>query len=178
MDFNFRSISQPNRKTYLRFQGIVTEINPMIASGGRNRGCSQMVTVEGEDGSIVNFVISPETYVVDSVTLFEGMPVVMFYDADAPAPLIYPPQYRAAVAAQAVPGQNIAVGYFDRNLTSEDLSLRLNIGVNTQVLTMNYQMFTGSPVNRNLIVVYGASTRSIPAQTTPDRVIVMCGNNM
>lgn len=176
MDFNFRSISQPNRKTYMRFQGTITEISPMTVNGGRDSGCMQMMTIEGMDGSVVNFVVSPDTYVLDGVTLFEGMPVVMFYDADMPAPLIYPPQYRAEVAAYAANGSNIAVGYFDRNLTSDALSLKLNIGVNTQVVTMNAQTFTGNPANRNLIVLYGASTRSIPAQTTPERIIVMCTN--
>lgn len=174
MDFNFRSINQPNRKNYMRVQGTITEITPMTINGGRNSGCVQMMTVEGMDGSIVNFIVSPSTYVLDGVTLFEGMSVVMFYDADLPVPLIYPPQYQAAVAAYAANGSNVAVGYFDRNLTSDALSLKLNIGVNTQIVTMNSQTFTGNPAGRNLIVVYGASTRSIPAQTTPDRIIVMC----
>lgn len=158
----------------MRVQGTITEMTPMTANGSRNSGCMQMMTIEGMDGSIVNFIVSPGTYVLDCVTLFEGMPIVAFYDADLPVPLIYPPQYRAEVVAYMANGSNIAVGYFDRNLTSDVLALKLNIGVNTQVVTMNCQTFTGSPAGRNLIVVYGASTRSIPAQTTPDRIIVMC----
>ncbi len=31
-----------------------------------------------------------------------------------------------------------------------------------------------SPTNRNLIVIYGPTTRSIPAQTTPYEIVVWC----
>lgn len=154
--------------------GTITEIAPMMANNRRDGGCTQIMTVEAQDGSIANFVVSPETYVVNGVTMFEGMSVMMFYDADAPVPLIYPPQYRAEIMAEAVRGENIAAGFFDRSLTNEELSLRLNIGVNTQVITMNSQTFAGNPAGRNLIVLYGATTRSIPAQTTPSTIIVMC----
>lgn len=41
-------------------------------------------------------------------------------------------------------------------------------------LFWNDQSFTGNPANRNLIVIYGASTKSIPAQTIPYIVVVIC----
>ena len=38
-----------------------------------------------------------------------------------------------------------------------------------------FQPFHGKiTTNRNLIVIYGATTKSIPAQTTPYKIIVMC----
>ena len=52
--------------------------------------------------------------------------------------------------------------------------LKLNISPNTLILLENGQAFTGKISNRNLIVVYGATTRSIPAQATPYKIIVMC----
>lgn len=175
MDFNFRPVFQPNRKRYIRFIGRITAIAPMMSNNRRDNGCTQLMTVEAQDGSAANFVVSPSAYVVHGVTMFEGMNVVMFYDAEAPVPLIYPPQYNAVIMAEDVRGENIVAGFFDRNLTNAEFSLRLNIGINTQLITMNGQTFTGSPAGRNLIVLYGASTRSIPAQTTPDTIIVMCG---
>lgn len=36
------------------------------------------------------------------------------------------------------------------------------------------QTFTLNPVNRNLLVVFGPTTMSIPVQTTPYKIIVMC----
>ena len=64
--------------------------------------------------------------------------------------------------------------YFDGELASADGSLKLNIGPMTNVMTLNGQQYTCSPENTELLVYYTASTFSIPAQTTPQKVIVMC----
>jgi hypothetical protein len=100
--------------------------------------------------------------------------VTGFYDGDAPVPLIFLPQYAAIVMAKDAPGQNVFVDFFDRQLISSDGSLRLNISQDTRILLENGQLFNRNPANRYLIVVYGATTRSIPAQTTPTQIIVMC----
>ena len=42
-----------------------------------------------------------------------------------------------------------------------------------EVRTTNNQYFQGNPAGHNLVVVYENSTRSIPAQTTPKRVVVL-----
>ena len=64
--------------------------------------------------------------------------------------------------------------YFDESLTSEDNTLRLNIGPTTNVETLNGQQYTCSPENSELLVYYTTTTFSIPAQTTPQKVIVLC----
>ncbi|MDY3022040.1 MAG: hypothetical protein SOS50_07710 [Oliverpabstia sp.] len=66
------------------------------------------------------------------------------------------------------------LNYFDRNLLAGDGSLQLNIGRNTEITTLNGQSFPCSPGNRSLLVYYTATTRSIPPQTTPQRIIVLC----
>ena len=132
------------------------------------------MTVEDFDGNIANFIVSPDTYVVDMITLYEGLEVIFFYDPSLPVPLIYPPRYQAAIVTQKLEGVNVIAGYFNYILLNQEASLRLNIGANTQVVTKNNQTFLGNPANKNLIVFYGATTRSIPAQTNPDRIIVMC----
>lgn len=50
------------------------------------------MTVQQRDGSIVNFVVTPTTYFVDHTMVKIGDPIVVFYDALAPVPLIFPPQ--------------------------------------------------------------------------------------
>ena len=70
--------------------------------------------------------------------------------------------------------ENVKVDYFDSDLVSSDGKLKLNIAPTTQVVLENDQSFTKIPKNRDLIVVYGASTKSIPAQTVPYKVIVIC----
>ena len=159
---------------YQSFQGTVTMINEFHAGTGVRPGCYIMITVEDRGGSIVNFVVNPMTYFVDHVTLYEGDEVIGFYDANAPVPLIYPPQYQAIVMAKQSMDEFVTVDFFNRQLTNSDNTLKLNIGPNTQVLLTNNQMFNGSLMNRDLVVVYSFTTRSIPAQTTPMQVIVLC----
>ncbi len=59
-------------------------------------------------------------------------------------------------------------------IVSADNTLRLNISPMTNILTVNGQRFTCSPRNMELLVYYTTSTFSIPAQTTPQKIIVMC----
>lgn len=157
------------------FQGIITMIADFwTGPNGEGAGCNKLVSVQSIDGNLVNFVVTPDTYFVDHVMVQVGDLVTGFYDANAPVPLIYPPQYQAIVMAINTPYQNVTVDYFNSQLVSSDNSLKLNIAPFTQILLENGQAFTGYPANRNLIVVYGPTTRSIPAQTTPYEIIVMC----
>lgn len=88
--------------------------------------------------------------------------------------MIYPPQYRAIVMAIDSQYQNVKVDYFNNQLVSSDNELKLNLAPYTQIVLENGQAFNRYPSNRKLIVLYGATTRSIPAQTTPYKIIVMC----
>lgn len=138
-----------------------------------NDCCTQMMSLRTENG-IVNFMVGPETQVVDSRRLRPGMQVAAFYDSSLPVPLIFPPQYRAQLVA--VPGRNeqIMLNYFDRNLLAGDASLQLNIGRNTVIETLNGQSVNCPVSGRMLLVFYTATTRSIPPQTTPERIVVLC----
>ncbi|MFK2825989.1 hypothetical protein QYG89_09975 [Bacillus sp. B190/17] len=157
------------------FSGIVTMISDFaIGSNNEGAGCYKLMSVDNGRGSLVNFVVEPTTYFVDHVMIEAGDRVTGFYDADAAVPLIFPPQFRAIVMAKNTPYQNVKVDYFNSRLESSDGQLKLNISPYTQMLLQNGQAFTNNPANRNLIVIYGPSTRSIPAQTTPYKIIVMC----
>ncbi|MEW9184550.1 hypothetical protein AB2553_30585, partial [Bacillus mycoides] len=78
------------------------------------------------------------------------------------------------VMAKYTPHQNVKVDYFNEQLESSDGKLKLNISPSTQILLTNGQFFTGNLVNRNLIAIYSFTTMSIPAQTTPYKIIVLC----
>ncbi len=161
--------------SFLSFSGTVTSISDFpIGQNAGSEGCYTLFTVDNGYGNIVNFVVSPTTYFVDQSIVAVGDRVTGFYDANAPVPLIYPPQYRALVMAKDHPYQNVKVDYFNRQLISSDGMLQLNLSPNTPIVLQNGQAFRGDPANRNLIVVYGATTRSIPAQTTPYKIIVLC----
>lgn len=157
------------------FQGFVTSIQDSpITVNGESEGCYKIISVEDGTGALVNFVVSPTTYFVDQAIVSVGDRVTGYYDGDAPVPLIYPPQYAALVMEKETYYQNVKVNFFNSQLVSRDGQLKLNLSPYTQILLTNGQPFTRNPANRNLIVIYGPSTKSIPAQTTPYRIIVWC----
>lgn len=160
---------------FLSFTGTVTKIQnlEMGMQGGASR-CMQLFTVEDHQGTIVNFLISQDTYFLHHEMIEEGDQITGYYDANAPVPLIYPPQYNAIVIAKVTAQYFVKVAHFNEYLISEDGQLQLNISQRTQRLFENGQRFEGDIRNRNLIVVYGPTTRSIPAQTTPYEIIVLC----
>jgi hypothetical protein len=160
---------------FYSFHGTVTMISDFnIGQNGEAEGCYKLMTVEDGLGAIVNFVVSPTTYFVDHAVVAVGDSITGYYDGNAPTPLIYPPQYPALVVVKESPYQNVKVDYFDSQLESSDGRLRLNISPYTQIILTNGQPFSGNTKNRNLIVIYGPATKSIPAQTTPYRIIVWC----
>lgn len=190
---------------YIPVTGMIEEIQP-LEGYGQPTGCYQILTLriggigemdsaeencnctaeeEMPDGgiaaeqpqdAIVRMVIGPDTCFVNGVRVYEGMMVTAFYDGNAPTVLIYPPQYRAVTVAEQIPGQNIMMGRFSGSLTAEDRSLKLNLDESVDIISENGQNFYGSLVDRTLIVVYGPTTRSIPPQTTPYQIIVLCRN--
>lgn len=176
MDFNFNRMNSYRRSSnFIKAEGIIVDIQPARIGNRRANGCMMFVLIEDTNGNMINFIITPATFVVDYTTLSEGMNCTFFYRADAPAPLIYPPQFNAVVVAPKMDErQFVSVGYFNTSLINEDQSLQLNMDSSVSVLTTNNQVFLGSPANHNLVVIYQTSTRSIPAQTTPVKVIVLC----
>ena len=128
--------------------------------------------VSGEE--IINVIVTGETRIIDNVRLRRGMRIAAFYDAELPTPAVYPPQYRAELVTSLRRNQQVKLDYFDDSLTSADNTLRLNIGPTTNVETLNGQQYTCSPENSELLVYYTTTTFSIPAQTTPQKVIVLC----
>lgn len=156
------------------FTGTVTMISDFFTTQNDESGCYKLMSVDDGLGNTVNFVVGPTTYFVDHALVAVGDRVTGYYDANAPVPLIFPPQYRALVIAKETPAQIVKVDYFNSQLISSDGMLKLNISPYTLLLLENGQAFTKNPANRNLIVVYGRSTKSIPAQTTPYKMIVLC----
>lgn len=163
---------RPN--TFASVTGTIVDMVPARMGNRRADGCMNFVTVEDMDGNTVNFVVTPATFVVDFETLSVGMTVTFWYRTDAPAPLIYPPQFNAVVAAQQKNERFVDVSFYNASLINEAQTLQLNLDGSVDIRTTNNQFFQGSPANRNLVVIYATSTRSIPAQTTPQQVVVLC----
>ena len=159
---------------FLSFTGTITMINDFWYPN--KEGCYKIFTVENNEGLIVNFIIEPHTYFVDHFTANIGDEIEGYYDGDVPVALIYPPQYRALVINKISPFRDVMVSYFDENLLSSDKTLKLNISNSTEIVLQNDQLFTRSLQNHDLIVIYNYVTKSIPAQTTPLKIIVFCNH--
>lgn len=154
-------------ETYGQINGVIREIQ---------RGdscCSQILRLDTENGE-VRFTVMADTMVIENVRLRRGMRVAAFYDTSLPVPAIYPPQYRAEIVTVLRGEQNVMLNFFDENLVAEDNSLRLNINPMTNVVTANGQRFFCSPGNAELLVYYTITTFSIPPQTSPQKIVVMC----
>lgn len=162
-----RFMNQQQQSRYLSFSGTVTNISDF----GEN-GCSKLFEVQNSNQT-VDFVVNPNTYFVNNEKIYVGMQIIGFYDANLPVILIYPPRYQAVVIGSTA-NQMIKVDRFNRNLISQDNTLKLNLSPATEIILTNGQDYTGSLENKDLIVVYTTSTRSIPAQTTPEQIIVIC----
>ena len=104
--------TMPNSR-YLGLQGIVTNISNL-----NDDGCTKLFEVRDQNGRITNFVITPSTYFINQANIARGMSITVFYDADAPAVLIYPPRLQAVVVASNNLNKNVKVDYFDSNLLS------------------------------------------------------------
>lgn len=155
---------------YRNYEPVIGTIINMTRG---NDCCSQMMSLRTENG-IVNFMITPDTRIVDSRPLRSGLRVAAFYDVSLPVPLIFPPQYRAQIITVLGREEQVMINEFNRSLIAEDNSLQLNIARNTNIETINGQHTSCSLGNQTLLVYYTATTRSIPPQTTPRRIIVLC----
>lgn len=167
-----------NGAFYYSARGRVLQINDLHTNEEAAYGCNKLLMIESDQGASFNFHVSPETYFIDPVKIKVGDYVIGFYAANAPALMVYPPQFCVTAMALDRDGRHIKVDRFDQNLVSADGQLKLLPAAGTDIILVNHQPFYGDIKNRNLIVEYTVTTRSIPAQTVPDKIIVLCNRNV
>lgn len=133
-----------------------------------------------KDGEQTNILeITKDTLVFDNtgkkVELKEGDKIVAYTFANKPQKLIYPPQFNPdVVIVETKEAGFVEVDYFFENLTNTYEMLKLNIGENTELLNTKGEKVSAKDLReKNLVVFYTVSTKSIPAQTTPSKVIVL-----
>ncbi|QEY21795.1 hypothetical protein D0S48_14555 [Psychrobacillus sp. AK 1817] len=161
-----------------RFTGIVKEVV--------NKEDNVILTVETEQKEpiVTVFTITNETLLYNSGTAKEiekkefvkGQRIEAYYDKTKARTMIYPAQISPELII-AHDGKNVGftkVGVFDEKLTSEDNQLKLNLSKETLVVNKDGESIDQKNlVGNELIVFYKTSTRSIPAQTIPNKVVVL-----
>ncbi|KOS64106.1 copper amine oxidase [Lysinibacillus sp. FJAT-14222] len=133
-----------------------------------------------KDGDQTNILeVTKDTLVFDNtgkkVELKEGDKIVAYTLANKPQKLIYPPQFDPdVVIVETEEAGFVEVDYFFENLTNTYDILKLNIGENTELLNAKGEKVAAKDLaEKHLAVFYTASTKSIPAQTTPSKVFVL-----
>lgn len=159
------------------YTGIVKEVT-------EREDKTLFVQLESETAGPSNFIIPKDAYRVDNVEIKKGQTLVGFYESGRPMPAIYPPQYNVSIVAEIKDNLFVEADRFDKNLVNTDNSLKLNISEDTETVWANgtqinwikaptAEELTTALGERRLVVFYDITTKSIPAQTTPKKVIVL-----
>ena len=143
--------------------------------------------------NVVNYTVDEETLVFSYATgekkalsdIKAGDNLTVYTDSYAPALMMMPPKYQADVIMIRDDDEldSIVLSDVDTYLQNDDMlvnaanTLALNIDEKTVVVDTEGKEVSADDLNRkDLIVLFSDTTRSIPAQTTPTKVIVIGEN--
>ncbi len=141
----------------------------------------------------INYVPGEDTLVFDAqgnqLTIGDvkaGDLLTVYTGAFTPAPLIMPPQYQAEIIIIEDPeAESPVFTCADTFIADEDgmlvglgNTLALNMSDEVEVVDRDGQTCEAELENMDLLVFYDVSTRSIPAQTTPIKVVLLGQNEL
>ena len=147
------------------------------------------VNNKDDQNNTVNLKITDDTLVYDNLgnkkalsDLTDGTKITVFTGSYEPTPLILPVQYTANVFI--INGDKEGNVNADTYLADEEgytnAANTLNIAAadDTKIVDKDEKEYKGDLDKNDLIVFYGASTKSIPAQTTPTKIVVLGENEI
>jgi len=134
---------------------------------------AKFISLEDEQRNPANVIVTENTYIAGDKNIEPGDTITVYYDANKVMIMIYPPQYTAEVIVVHGLDANVEVDYFNKELVNSDNTLKLNITEETEILLPSGEEFKGKLGDKKLAVFYRESTKSIPAQTTPHRIVVL-----
>lgn len=166
---------------HMTIEGTVTAVEPVkeVSANGYR------ITLDNESGGIVFHAIKELVPVIDQkenkyVTIEDikvGDRLTAILPKDSPMTMSLPPQSSSAVLfVIGDEAGSVNVSKFSEDLVNEENTLKLNISEDTVIVDLKgtKRVFTEEDVkNSEAVVLYGASTKCIPAQTTPQRVIIL-----
>ncbi|MBE6012747.1 MAG: copper amine oxidase N-terminal domain-containing protein [Lachnospiraceae bacterium] len=165
---------------YVENRGTIREITD--EEGNRQVVLSKSGT-EAEE--LILFNISDETLVYDistqEVTEFSKLnkdsEIIVFSRSDAPVGTSLPPlmsSYAIFAVGPEETAKSVAVDFFDEKGLSAGNTLKLNVSQATKIFDLEGNTLTAEDIkNKNLIVFYDATTKSLPPQTSPSKIIVL-----
>ena len=147
------------------------------------------VNNKDDQNNTVNLKITDDTLVYDNLgnkkalsDLTDGSKITVFTGSYEPTPLILPVQYTANIII--INGDKEGNVNADTYLADEEgytnaaNTLKIAAADDTKIVDKDEKEYKGDLDKNDLIVFYGASTKSIPAQTTPTKVVVLGKNEI
>ncbi len=161
----------------------ITEVGKIVSLPTKEMD-SYTAEIANENGGL-RFALSPDTTLINredgslmtADQLKKDMEVMVIYSSTAPVGMSIPAYVGDIKAIVANPTKgNISVGTFDKELVNAKDKLKLNLDKTTTILSTlgTKSILTAEDVQgKDAIVFYDASTKSIPAQTTPSFVLLL-----
>ena len=145
------------------------------------------VNNKDDQNNTVNLKITDDTLVYDNLgnkkalsDLTDGSKITVFTGSYEPTPLILPVQYTAnVIIINGDKEGNVNVDTYladEEGYTNAANNLNIAAADDTKIVDNDEKEYKGDLDKNDLIVFYGASTKSIPAQTTPTKVVVLGEN--
>lgn len=147
------------------------------------------VNNKDDQNNTVNLKITDDTLVYDNLgnkkalsDLTDGSKITVFTGSYEPTPLILPVQYTANVII--INGDQEGNVNADTYLVDEEgytnaaNTLKIATADDTKIVDKDEKEYKGDINKNDLIVFYDVSTKSIPAQTTPTKVVVLGKNEI
>ena len=171
------NIDEEKAFQYIKFVGVIEEVDNsenfrVLVRRDVTEGLDVLWAYVNEDVLLLNYGTKD---LMDKEDLVVGMEVSVIYHKDTVMALSYPPLLGPDVMIVHDEESDgfINVERFDEEIVSYDNFLKLNLGEETIILDENGDEYKGDLADRDLVVFYTFSTKSIPAQTTPEKIIVL-----
>ena len=147
------------------------------------------VNNKDDQNNTVNLKITDDTLVYDNLgnkkalsDLTDGSKITVFTGSYEPTPLILPVQYTAnVIIINGDQEGNVNIDTYladEEGYTNAANTLKIATADDTKIVDKDEKEYKGDLDKNDLIVFYGASTKSIPAQTTPTKVVVLGENEI
>lgn len=166
-----------NKEQNPQVQPVFIKVAGTIETVEKREDATYYTVKEDENTNV--FVVNDETLVFDNtgkeVKLQKGDQVTAYTYANKPMLMIYPPQYNPEVIiVETKEMGTVEVDFFNKELVNTDNTLKLNVGKETELLSLSGKKVKAKDLaEQHLLVFYTITTMSIPAQTPPSKVVVL-----
>ena len=147
------------------------------------------VNNKDDQNNTVNLKITDDTLVYDNLgnkkalsDLTDGSKITVFTGSYEPTPLILPVQYTAnVIIINGDQEGNVNIDTYladEEGYTNAANTFKIATADDTKIVDKDEKEYKGDINKNDLIVFYDVSTKSIPAQTTPTKVVVLGENEI